>query len=274
MATRLDRFRCQHRAAYTSYPLGLPTLYFLVDRAHFLTSFSEESYSPYFWAKRYTMLPHMIGGTAALLLGAVQVWLGLTGRTGVLHRRVGWAYVWSVGIGTVGAIHMSSVVPGHFAYASGLFFNAIVWAIATAVAVWAMHHRNVELHRDWMLRSYVLALAFTVARVMLPLFRAFVEVPPIRSPTTSRPRPRGPAGSCRCSCSRSTSRGGCCARPDGSRAGRSRAEIASSGSYGPEQERRAVSPVDWSDKNLLTAAGATPEDGGARSYICSRRAVD
>jgi hypothetical protein len=178
MATRLDRFRCQHRAAYTSYPLGLPTLYFLVDRAHFLTSFSEESYSPYFWAKRYTMLPHMIGGTAALLLGAVQVWLGLTGRTGVLHRRVGWAYVWSVGIGTVGAIHMSSVVPGHFAYASGLFFNAIVWAIATAVAVWAMHHRNVELHRDWMLRSYVLALAFTVARVMLPLFRAFVEVPP------------------------------------------------------------------------------------------------
>lgn len=41
-----------------------------------------------------------------------------------------------------------------------------------------MRHRNVELHRDWMLRSDVIAVAFTGARGMLPCLRAFVEVPP------------------------------------------------------------------------------------------------
>ena len=156
---------------------ALITGYFMAVRIHFLTDFSEASYSPYFWAKRYGLVVHIWAGLIAIICGFAQVWLGITRQTGVLHRRLGWVYVATVGVSAATAIQMATVVPGHFAYASGLFMNAVVWAAATAMGLWAWRCGRTALHREWMMRSYVLALAFTAARIMLPVLRLFVEVP-------------------------------------------------------------------------------------------------
>jgi len=156
---------------------GLVTGYFMAVRVHFLTDFSEASYSPYFWAKRYGLFVHIWAGLLAILCGFAQVWLGMTGQTGVLHRRLGWTYAGCVAVSSLSAIQMALVVPGHLAYASGLFMNAVVWAGATAIGLWAWQKGRLMLHREWMMRSYILALAFTAARIMLPLLRAFVDVP-------------------------------------------------------------------------------------------------
>lgn len=156
---------------------ALVTGYFMAMRLHFLTDFSEASYSSYFWEKRYGLIVHIWAGLLAIICGFVQVWMGINGRTGAIHRRLGWTYVACVGISSASAIHLALMVPGHFTYASGLFMNAIIWAAATAMGLWARMRGRMQLHREWMLRSYVLALAFTAARIMLPLFRHYVEVP-------------------------------------------------------------------------------------------------
>lgn len=156
---------------------AIVTGYFMAVRIHFLTDFSEASYSPYFWAKRYGLLVHILAGLTAIACGFGQVWLGLTGQTGLLHKRLGWTYVACVAISSAAAIQLAMAVPGHLTYASGLFMNAVVWAAATAMGLWAWHGGRTALHREWMLRSYVIALAFTGARLMLPMLRAIVDVP-------------------------------------------------------------------------------------------------
>ncbi len=158
-------------------PAALASLYFVLDRSHFVFDYSEASYSPYLWAKRQAAYLHIATGMVALIVGFVQIWLGMTGNTRRLHRQLGWVYVLTVAISVVAAIAMVLRISGYFAYASGLFANAIVWALATGMAIWAIRRRRIELHRDWMIRSFLMAFAFTLARLMLPAFRAVVDVP-------------------------------------------------------------------------------------------------
>lgn len=157
--------------------LGLISLYFIAMRLHFLTDFTLASYSPYFWAKRYGVLIHIWAGVIALGCGFAQVWLGATGRIGALHRRMGWIYAATVMISSLAAMHLAVMAPGHLTYASGLFLNAVAWAGATAMGLWAQRRKRTDLHREWMMRSFILALAFTAARVMVPMLRMVVEVP-------------------------------------------------------------------------------------------------
>lgn len=172
------RPRRKHRALiFWLGALGLISLYFMAVRLHFLTDFSLASYSPYFWAKRFGVLIHIWAGLIALACGFAQVWLGATGRTGALHRRIGWTYAAFVAISAISAMHLAANVPGHFTYASGLFLNALAWAGATAIGLWAQRRQRSDLHREWMLRSFILALAFTAARAMVPALRMVVEVP-------------------------------------------------------------------------------------------------
>ncbi len=70
-----------------------------------------------------------------------------------------------VAISVAAAAQLALSIPRHFAYASGLFLNAVVWGVATVIALWAVRRGRIDLHREWMLRSYVLALAFTMARI-------------------------------------------------------------------------------------------------------------
>lgn len=139
-------------------PAALASLYFVLDRSHFVFDYSEASYSPYLWAKRQAAYLHIATGMVALIVGFLQIWLGMTGNTRRLHRQLGWVYVVAVAISVVAAIAMVLRISGYF-------------------AIWAIRRRRIELHRDWMIRSFLMAFAFTLARVMLPAFRAVVDVP-------------------------------------------------------------------------------------------------
>ena len=141
-------------------------LYFLQKKLHFYVDFTAESFSPYFWPRRAGFIPHIFGGLLAVAAGIAQLWLGLTNRTGPLHRKLGWVYVTGVTIGVLGGIYLVATVPGNrIVYASGLGFLSVAWVLTTGMAIWAIRNRHYNQHRDWMLRSYVVSFAFVAFRV-------------------------------------------------------------------------------------------------------------
>lgn len=156
-------------------PLGLITvllvlasfaLWFIVHNVFRYASYNAVTYDD-LWPRRYGLIPHILGGMAAILAGLIQLWLGLTGRIGALHRTLGRIYVASIAVGSTGAFYLAvTIEPKYFAYAAGLFGLACAWVLTTSMALFAIHRRAIEQHREWMIRSYIVTFAFVTFRVL------------------------------------------------------------------------------------------------------------
>jgi len=140
--------------------------------------FDPEHFGPYpglFWPRRYPLLLHILGGTVALLAGPLQLWLGETRRQLGWHRTLGKVYVSGVGVGAVGAFYLALTTPAEpgWVYASGLFGLAVAWTVTTGMAYLAIRGRMLEQHREWMIRSYVVTLAFVFFRLFVAVLEGF-----------------------------------------------------------------------------------------------------
>jgi len=166
-AASLSTFR-QHRwlVAALAGAAALVSWFLLTDAADYLTV-TPESFTPYYWPRRFGLLLHIAGGTSALTVGLVQLWLGFTGRTRQWHRYLGRAYVLSVLIGSMGALYMAVTMPPPLGgYAFGLDGLGIAWIVTTAVAYFSIRRGDLASHRSWMIRSYVVTFGFVTFRVI------------------------------------------------------------------------------------------------------------
>jgi hypothetical protein len=120
-----------------------------------------------FWPRRYGLITHIAGGSIALLVGPLQLWLGETRSKLSWHRTLGTLYLLGVAVGAGGAYYLALTTPVGFVFAAGLFGLAVAWSIATAMAYRAIRRRAIDQHREWMIRSYVVTLAFVVFRAIV-----------------------------------------------------------------------------------------------------------
>jgi uncharacterized membrane protein len=144
--------------------LALFALWFVNRNALPYFEFSEAHYGPYFWPRRWWLVLHIAGGVAALTVGLVQLWLGLTNRTAAPHRALGKLYVAVIAVGSIGGFYLALTIPSNAPYAAGLFFLCVAWVVTTSMAVFAIKRRNVPQHREWMMRSYAVTFAFVTFR--------------------------------------------------------------------------------------------------------------
>ena len=144
---------------------GASMLWFVAHKLHYLSDYSQVSYSDYFWPRRAGLIMHLSGGFSAITAGLAQLWLGLTGRTGSLHRMLGRFYVLSVIVGFSGATYMALTIPGHAAYSAGLLGMNAAWLLTTGMAVRAIRQRVVSQHRAWAIRNYIVTFAFVTYRL-------------------------------------------------------------------------------------------------------------
>ncbi len=119
-----------------------------------------------FWDRRYGLLIHIIGGTLAMFLGPVQLWLGQTRQRLQLHRTLGKLYLLGVALDNVAAYYLCLTTPVGFVYATGLFGMTLASTVTTVMAVVAIRYRNFDQHREWMIRSYVVILSFVFFRMI------------------------------------------------------------------------------------------------------------
>ena len=125
----------------------------------------EASYGP-LWPNRDLLLPHFVGGSLALLAGVLQFWAGLRRARPGWHRWIGRAYLVGVAVAAASAFALSfrAVLGWPFGVASFVMAGALVGA--TAMAWVAVRRRQFQVHREWMLRSYVVAFGFVTFRLL------------------------------------------------------------------------------------------------------------
>jgi hypothetical protein len=125
-----------------------------------------------YWPRRVPLLIHIAGGSLALLLGPINLWLGETRRRLPWHRNLGFGYLSGVAIGAASAFYLSFTTPLGLTFATGLFSLGVAWTITTGMAFLAISRRAIVQHREWMIRSYVVTLAFVFFRIIFVVMEA------------------------------------------------------------------------------------------------------
>jgi uncharacterized membrane protein len=146
--------------------LAAAALWFIQQAARQYGVYDAASYGE-LWPRRGGLVPHMTGGLVAISTGLIQLWLGLTHRTGSLHRNLGRVYLAGVAVGSAGAFYLALTIERrYFAYPAGLFMLGTAWVLTTWMAYAAIRRRAIERHQEWMIRSYTVTFAFVLFRLV------------------------------------------------------------------------------------------------------------
>lgn len=111
------------------------------------------------------LVMHVVGGLAMLVFGAAGLYVGWTRKGFRYHRAIGYSYLALGSMGAVTALILSVKAPHrpHSLYvATGTL--ALVWIAVAAMAWRAARYRRMDMHRQWMIRSYVLSWTFVGCR--------------------------------------------------------------------------------------------------------------
>jgi hypothetical protein len=139
------------------------SIYFVQRDALRYLDFSPAGYRHH-WDLRWWLIPHILGAGPALLIAPLQFSTRIRAHWPVFHRSLGRVY----------AVGSLIAAPAAFRLALGsdcelcaapLAILAVLWFGSTATAIWAARRRAFTLHRQFMIRSYVLMCAFVVIRV-------------------------------------------------------------------------------------------------------------
>lgn len=151
--------------------IGLMMAYVLRHNESFLIHPQDpvwQHYQPFKW----WLLPHGIAGACALLLGPMQFSDRLRQRFTKLHRVVGRIYVAGALIAAPLGFYIQFFeerlgAPRSFSIAAAT--DAFLWMTTTAIALAFILRGKVQQHRQWMTRSYAVAIVFLEVRVITGL---------------------------------------------------------------------------------------------------------
>jgi uncharacterized membrane protein len=148
--------------------LGLMFVYVLAHDESFLVNPKDPIWQ-HFESFKWWLLPHGIAGACALLLGPMQFSDRLRDRFRQLHRVVGRIYVAGVFLASPLGIYIQYFqermgVPRSFSIAAAV--DALLWMITAGTAMVFILKGKVQEHRQWMTRSFAVALVFLEVRVI------------------------------------------------------------------------------------------------------------
>ncbi len=112
---------------------------------------------------------HVAASPIALALGAVQFFPGIRKVRLSVHRWTGRIYLGAVALGGISGLMISGAVPGGIISGVGFGLLATLWLATTGFAFFHIRARRIDLHRQWMIRSFSLTLAAVTLRIYLPL---------------------------------------------------------------------------------------------------------
>ena len=118
------------------------------------------------------LYPHMIGGTIMLFFGAANLYIGASRQHFKYHKLIGRVYLIGGSLGTIAALSINLTV-AHKADPTVTFTNntvsivtlGLAWLGCAAMAYRAVRNKRYDSHRDWIIRSYVLAWSFVFCRI-------------------------------------------------------------------------------------------------------------
>src|SRR6201985_3036551 len=144
--------------------LGLTVLFvFITSELLLITDYPMyHAYRLQVIADRGLLIPHTLCGLVALLSGPIQFSTRFRQRHLKVHRVLGRLYVVSVFIGSFTGIALAAGRPG----LPGTSMQAAAWMVCTTAAFITARNRQIEVHRQWMARSYAVTFTFVSSRVL------------------------------------------------------------------------------------------------------------
>jgi uncharacterized membrane protein len=148
--------------------IALMVAYVLSHNERFLLDANDAEW-PHIQSFKWWLLPHGLAGACALILGPMQFSDRLRQRYAKFHRVVGRIYVTGVFIaaplGTfIQYFEERMGAPRSFSFAAAT--DAALWMLTTGIALMFILKGKVQQHRQWMVRSFAVAIVFLEVRVV------------------------------------------------------------------------------------------------------------
>ncbi|MBN9381807.1 MAG: DUF2306 domain-containing protein [Chitinophagaceae bacterium] len=125
-------------------------------------------------------LIHILPGALFMITGPLQFIPGIRTRHLGFHRLNGRIYIASAYIVGISALVMSFVLSpiGGINQAAATILFAILFLVSISKAWWYIAHKEIALHREWMIRAFSIGLAIGTIRPIMVSFFAFSGLPP------------------------------------------------------------------------------------------------
>jgi len=118
-----------------------------------------------YYPQRWFLIAHITAGGGALISGIVQFWPKLRNYSRALHRTIGYLYLLSILVSSISALVLAATTAFavNWAYAFTLQVWASVWISTTFIAFYTAVKKQFKLHKEWMIRSYIVTVAFLIS---------------------------------------------------------------------------------------------------------------
>jgi len=119
------------------------------------------------------LMVHIIASMLAILIGPFQFLPGIRkGRWLKFHRWLGKTYLLGILFGGLGGLYMAQFAYGGTISHLGFGALACLWLYTGYRAYKHIRNKEIEQHRQWMIRNYALTFAAVMLRVWVPLSEA------------------------------------------------------------------------------------------------------
>ena len=148
----------------------LPVLYSLSYLTLNPENFTFTQQKAVYTAHITMLITHIITAMLAILIGPFQFLPRLRkGRLLKIHRWLGRTYLLSILFGGISGLYMAQFAYGGIITELGFGALACLWLYSGYRAYKDIRNKNIEGHREWMIRNYALTLAGLMLRVWVPL---------------------------------------------------------------------------------------------------------
>jgi hypothetical protein len=160
------------RPKYALFALiGVMTVYVLVVFERFLIDPAHPQWAHYAPIK-WWIYPHALAGTCTMLVAPLQFSDRLRKKYTKVHRVLGRVYIGGVFVLAPLGAYLQYVAETTFGESGGATrsftvlagVNMVLLIVPTSIALMHAMLRNITLHRQWMIRSYAVALVFFEGR--------------------------------------------------------------------------------------------------------------
>jgi uncharacterized membrane protein len=142
---------------------------FMHGADHFLdlTPGSLGKYYDYKWV----LIAHITAGGGAIISGMLQFWKKGRNYSWKLHRFIGFIYLLAVLTSGFCAVILAftTAYKVNLPYAFSLQVWVSVWLSATFIAYYAAIKKKIQIHREWMIRSYIVTIAFVISGLIIKI---------------------------------------------------------------------------------------------------------
>jgi uncharacterized membrane protein len=122
-------------------------------------------FDPY-WSRRAILLVQITSGMVALLIGPFQFSRRLRQRNLQLHRMLGRTYLIAVLCGSLAGMGLAVTTTFGVIWGFSLFCLALAWITCGAMAFYAIKLRQIAVHQEWMVRTYIVTFGFVTFRLL------------------------------------------------------------------------------------------------------------